>query len=190
MAIRRSTPRTGGRSTPKCIMGYILWDVFGSHLGLQWTPRSQSRDAWNTSTPNLAGEPDFGWWTSSPGNRAENPWIPVSKLGRQTYFGQWTPTPHWIENRCLEYHCSRTWQMIHTLATGAPSKWIKNRCLEYHYTKLCIQTWHWLDGPPSELSNRFTLNTCTSKVVMTWPSLAQWSPQYWHHSGQEWQFSH
>ena len=27
--------RSAGRSTPKCIMGYILWDVFGSHFGFK-----------------------------------------------------------------------------------------------------------------------------------------------------------
>ena len=33
MAISRCTPRSASRSTPKCIMGYILWDVFSSHFG-------------------------------------------------------------------------------------------------------------------------------------------------------------
>ena len=26
--------RCAGRSTPKCLMGYILWDVFGSHFSI------------------------------------------------------------------------------------------------------------------------------------------------------------
>ena len=32
MAIGRSALRSSSRSTPKCIMGYIIWDVFGSHF--------------------------------------------------------------------------------------------------------------------------------------------------------------
>ena len=58
-----STPRSGGRSTPKCSMGDILWDVFGSQSckdladkhtlanGPPLPTELRPPDALNTTTP-------------------------------------------------------------------------------------------------------------------------------------------
>ena len=81
-----------------------------------------------------------------------------TQIGRQTYFGRWTP--QWIENRCLEYHYTKLGRWTYfgqwtlqvteqrcldyqytkigrqTYFGQWTPQWIKNRCLEYHYTNL------------------------------------------------------
>ena len=66
----------------------------------RWTPREQSRDALNTSTHKLADKPTLA---DGPPWWIENRYLEYhcTKHGRQTYFGRWTPQV--IEQKCLEY---------------------------------------------------------------------------------------
>ena len=81
------------------------------HTNLPWLmdPPSESRiDALNTTTPNLADEPNL---TDDPTpqiieQRCLEYWY--TNLGRQTYFGRWTTQV--IEQRCLELPVHKTWQ--------------------------------------------------------------------------------
>ena len=114
------------------------WTYFG-----QWTPWYQSRDALNTSTHNLADERTLA--NGPPSTRVEMPWIPVhktwqmkllwpmdplpplpekrcheyqyTKLGRWTYFGQWTP---WYQIRDNLHTSKQNLADEPTLADGPP----------------------------------------------------------------------
>ena len=35
-----------------------------------------------------------------------------TKIGRQIYFGQWTPKTRWIKHRCLEYHYTKHYRFL------------------------------------------------------------------------------
>ena len=188
MAIRRSTPRSGGRSTPKCIMGYISWDVFGSHLGLHWTPRvPESRDACNTNSPNLLGEPTLADGPLPQVTEKMMPWIPVSKHWQTDIL--WPVAPH----SPLNGEGNLTLQGIDALNTS---------------TQKLADEPTLADGPP--VTRIDALNTATPNVADE-PTLANatdiyWSWMvishcYWHllvqngnftllltSSGQEWQF--
>ena len=128
-------------------------------MNLLWPmdPPYQSRDALNTSTQNLADEPTLAdgtpctraemtciplhktWqmylhWPMDPPPVPEQRWLAYhyTKLGRWTYFGQWTPKESSIDvwNSAIPNLADKP-----TLAKGTPWE-IENRCLEYQYTKL------------------------------------------------------
>ena len=100
----------------------LLWPMDSS-----W---SQSRDALNTSTQNLADEPTLA--NGPPISRAEMTCIPLHKTWQMNLL--WPVDPPGIEHRCLEYCYTKLCRQTY-FCWGTPQE-IKNRCLEYCYTKL------------------------------------------------------
>ena len=97
--------------------------------------------------------------------------ISTQNLGRQTYFGQWTP--QLIEHRCLEYQYTKLGRQ--TYFSRWPTWVIEQRCLEYQYTKLGRQTYfgRW---PPWVIEQR-CLEYCYTKLGRTNLDLANGPPQ-------------
>ena len=123
-------------------------------------PRYHSRDDLHTTTSNLADEPTlangpptsnqsrddlhthytklgrwtyFGQWTRQV---PEQRWLAYqcTKLGRWTYFDQWTPLPGTrAETTCIPLQ--KTWQMSLLGPLDSPPV-AEQRWLAYHYTKL------------------------------------------------------
>ena len=79
---------------------------------------------------------DLGRWTPS-GNGAEIPWIPVCQNWQMNLLWLMDPPVNW--DRCLEYHYTKLGRQTY-FGRWTPQS-IENRCLEYCYTKLGRQTY-------------------------------------------------
>ena len=93
----------------------------------------QSRDDLHTTTQNLADEPTLA-------NGPPSPWVPekrclkyhYTKLGRQTYFGQWTPCSTRAEMTCIPLH--KTWQTNLLWPMDPPGTRAEITCIPLHKT--------------------------------------------------------
>ena len=170
-------------------------------------PQYQSRDALNTSTQNLADEPTLANGPPSPSipeqRCHEDPPVPeqrcleyqYTKLGRWTYFGQWTPQVP--KQRCLEYQYTKLGRWTYfgqwapqyqsrdalntstqnladdpTLANGPPSTRAEMPWIPVH------KTWQmnlFLANGPTKYQSRDALNTSTQTLADE-PTLANGPP--------------
>ena len=158
-------------------------------------PWYQSRDDLHTTTQNLADEPTLA--NGPSGNRAEMTCIPLqkswqmnllwpmdppvpeqrwlayhhTKLGRWTYFGQWTPLV--IGQRWLAYHYKNLGRWTY-FGQWTPLV-IGQRWLAYHYKNLGRWTYfgQWTPAVPDQrwLAYHYT-------KLGRWTYFGQWIPQY------------
>ena len=111
----------------------------------------------------------FGWWTPQSIKKRCLEYC-YTTLGRWTYFGWWTPQLR--EHRCLEYQYTKLGRQTYF------GRWIpqliEHRCLEYLYTKTWQMNILWKMDPPSQ-SRRDALNTATP-ILADKPTLADRPP--------------
>ena len=117
------------------------WTYFG-----QWPPQYKSRDALNTSTQNLAGEPTLA--NRPPSTRAEMPWIPVHKTWQMNLLWSMDPPPLFLvpEQRCHEYSTHNLADEP-TLANGPPGTRAEMPWIPVHKTWQMTLLWP-MDLPP------------------------------------------
>ena len=118
----------GKRAEITCIPFHKTWQI--NVLWLMDPTRDQSSDALITTTQNLADYPPLANGL---------PWVPKprwpayhhTKLGRWTYFGQWTP---WYQRREDVHTITQNMADESTLANGPPTTRVVMTCIPLHRT--------------------------------------------------------